>query len=52
MIVRYNEQGTRRTLVLLVSGASAMLAGVAVGYTTGTVHAYERRLARGGSHGV
>ena len=42
----------RRTLVLLVSSASAMLAGIALGYTLGTVHAYERRFARGGRHGV
>ena len=42
----------RRTLVLLVSSASAMLAGIAIGYTLGTVHAYERRFARGGRHGI
>ena len=42
----------RRTLVLLVSSAAAMLAGIAIGYTLGTVHAYERRLARGGRHGI
>jgi len=42
----------RRTLALIVSSATAMLAGLAVGYALGTVHAYERQLARGGRHGV
>ncbi|MBK9757486.1 MAG: hypothetical protein IPO88_29085 [Nannocystis sp.] len=46
------EPGRRRTLALLVSSATAMLAGLAVGYALGTVHAYERQLARGGRHGV
>jgi purine-cytosine permease-like protein len=39
-------------LALVVSSASAMLAGLAVGYALGTVHAYERQLARGDHHGV
>jgi len=47
-----HDRGRRRTLVLVVSSASAMLAGIAVGYALGTVHAYERRLARGGRHGI
>ncbi len=47
-----SEPGRRRTLALIVSSATAMLAGLAVGYALGTVHAYERRLARGGTHGV
>ncbi len=42
----------RRTLALIVSSATAVLAGLAVGYALGTVHAYERQLARGGRHGV
>ena len=46
------EPARRRTLALLVSSATAMLAGLAVGYALGTVHAYERQLARGGTHGV
>jgi hypothetical protein len=46
------EPGRRRTLALIVSSATAMLAGLAVGYALGTVHAYERQLARGGTHGV
>ena len=46
------EPGRRRTFALLVSSATAMLAGLAVGYALGTVHAYERRLARGGRHGI
>ena len=45
------EPGSR-TLALIVSSATAMLAGLAVGYALGTVHAYERQLARGGRHGV
>jgi hypothetical protein len=39
------EPGRRRTFALLVSSATAMLAGLAVGYALGTVHAYERQLA-------
>ena len=46
------QPGRRRTLALLVSSATAMLAGLAVGYALGTVHAYERQLARGDHHGV
>ena len=46
------EPGRRRTLALLVSSAAGLLAGLAVGYALGTVHAYERQLARGGTHGV
>ena len=42
----------RRTFALIVSSATAMLAGLAVGYALGTVHAYERQLAHGGRHGV
>ena len=44
--------GRRRYLALVVSSASAMLAGLAVGYALGTVHAHERALARGDHHGV
>ena len=44
--------GRRRYLALIVSSASAMLAGLAVGYAFGTIHAYERALARGDHHGV
>jgi hypothetical protein len=46
------QPGRRRTLALLVSSAAGLLAGLAVGYALGTVHAYERQLARGGRHGV
>ena len=46
------EPGRRRTFALLVSSATAMLACLAVGYALGTVHAYERQLARGAHHGV
>ena len=46
------EPGRRRTFALLVTSATAMLAGLAVGYALGTVHSYERQLARGGQHGV
>ena len=46
------EPARRRTLALILSSAAAMLAGLAVGYALGTVHAYERQLARGGRHGV
>jgi hypothetical protein len=45
-------QPGRRILALVVSSAAAMLAGLAVGYALGTVHAYERQLARGATHGV
>jgi len=44
--------GCRRYLAFVVSSAAGMLAGLAVGYALGTVHAYERQLARGGHHGV
>ena len=46
------EPRRRRTLAFIVSSATAMLAGLAVGYALGTVHAYERQLARGAHHGV
>ena len=46
------EPARRRTLALIVSSAAGLLAGLAVGYALGTVHAYERQLARGGRHGV
>ena len=46
------EPRRRRTLAFIVSSATAMLAGFAVGYALGTVHAYERQLARGAHHGV
>ena len=46
------DPARRRTLALLVSSATAMLAGLAVGYALGTIHAYERQLARGAHHGV
>ncbi len=42
----------RRYLPLIVSSATAMLAGLAVVYALGTVHALERQLARGETHGV
>ena len=44
------EPGRRRYLALIISSASAMLAGIAIGYALGTVHALERQLARGGHH--
>jgi hypothetical protein len=47
-----SEPRRRRTFALIVSSATAMLAGLAVGYALGTVHAYERQLVRGGTHGV
>jgi len=46
------DPGRRRYLALVVSSATAMLAGLAVGYALGTVHALERQLARGAHHGV
>jgi len=46
------EPGRRRYLALVVSSVTAMLTGLAVGYALGTVHAYERQLARGDHHGV
>ena len=46
------EPGRRRPLALVLSSAAGLLAGLAVGYALGTVHAYERQLARGGRHGV
>ena len=46
------EPGRRPVLALVVTGAATMLAGLAVGYVLGTVHACERVLARGGRHGV
>ena len=46
------KPGRRRYLAFVVSSASAMLAGLAVGYAFGTIHAYERALARGDHHGV
>ena len=46
------EPGRRRCLALIVSSASAMLAGIAIGYALGTVHAHERQLAHGDDHGV
>ena len=46
------ESGRRRVLVLAISSASALLAGLALGYVLGTVHACDRALARGGRHGV
>ncbi len=46
------EPGRRRTLALVISSAAAMLAGIAIGYALGTVHAHERQLARGDHHGV
>lgn len=41
------EPGDRRYLALVVGSVSALLAGLAVGYALGTVHAYERRLGTG-----
>jgi len=46
------EPGRRRTLALVVTSAAGLLAGLAVGYALGTVHAYERQLAHGDHHGV
>lgn len=46
------EPGRRRTLALVISSAAAMLAGIAIGYALGTVHAHERQLARGDHHGI
>lgn len=46
------QPSRRRYLALVVSSVSAMLAGIVVGYALGTVHAYERQLARGDHHGV
>ena len=45
------DPAPRRYLALVVSSASAMLAGIAVGYALGTVHAYERQLAMGPRRG-
>ena len=45
------QPGHRRTLALIVEGISATLAGLAVGYALGTVHAHERRLGAA-AHGV
>ena len=42
----------RRQLALVVTRASAMLAGLAVGYALGTAHALQRTLAHGGHDGV
>ena len=42
----------RRQLALVVTSASAMLAGLAVGYALGTTHALQRTLAHGGHDGV
>ena len=42
----------RRQLALVVTSASAMLAGLAVGYALGTAHALQRTLAHGGHDGV
>ena len=46
------KPGRRRYFALVVTSGAAMLAGFAVGYALGTVHALERQLARGGHHGV
>ena len=46
------EPGRRRVLALVVTSAAAMLAGLAVGYALGTVHACERARTRGDHHGV
>ena len=45
------EPGNRRYLAMVVGSVSALLAGLAVGYALGTVHAYERRLGAGASNG-
>lgn len=45
-------QAARRQLALIVTSASAMLAGLAVGYALGTAHALQRTLAQGGRDGV
>jgi len=42
----------RRHLALVITSASAMLAGLAVGYALGTAHALQRTLAQGGHNGV
>ena len=42
----------RRQLALVVTSASAMLAGLVVGYALGTAHALQRTLAHGGHDGV
>ena len=42
----------RRHLALVVTSASAMLAGLAVGYALGTAHALQRTLAQGPHDGV
>ena len=42
----------RRRLALVVTSASAILAGLAVGYALGTAHALQRTLAHGGHDGV
>ena len=47
-----DEPGRRRLLALVITSATAMLAGLAVGYALGTVHACERARTRGDHHGV
>ena len=42
----------RRHLAIVVTSASAMLAGLAVGYALGTAHALQRTLAQGHHDGV
>ena len=42
----------RRQLALVVTSASAMVAGLAVGYALGTAHALQRTLVQGGRNGV
>ena len=42
----------RRDLALVVTSASAMLAGLAVGYALGTAHALQRTLAQGHHDGI
>lgn len=46
------ESGCRRILALVLSSASVLLTGLALGYALGTVHACDRVLARGGRDGV
>jgi hypothetical protein len=46
------EQRRRRRLALVVTSTSAMLAGLAIGYSIGVQQSFQRALARGDRDGV
>ncbi|MBK8649732.1 MAG: hypothetical protein IPN16_24975 [Gemmatimonadetes bacterium] len=46
------EQRRRRSLALVVTSTTAMLAGLAVGYALGVQQSLQRALARGDRDGV